>query len=306
MSTLDLRAATLAPVTPFTKDGHAATPRLKAHGQTAAPGYPPAGNCSGRDSQARGSDNSLISALIVRCPATSAEELEKHVAGVPGFAFSGTLSTGAETLRRLALERISLVLLDTDLPDMDGIDLMRAMRAAGCTSDVIVMTRKRDLTVVQVAAAYGMVHYLIKPFTFAALREKLERFRAYHGQLSAARPLVTQADIDSILAGVHATAPTNVPKGMSRESLCAVAAIVRSANETAMSATEVAATLGAARVTARRYLEYLVELKLVSRRPRYAGAHRPKVEYQWHGPQNGRDHRRGSASPPILDLLVHQ
>jgi response regulator of citrate/malate metabolism len=232
----------------------------------------------------------VISTLIVQDQGLSTAALEEFVGRVPGFVVSGIVGTGTETLRRLALERTSLVLLDTSLPDMDGIDVVRTMRAAGYTSDVIVMTDERDLKVVQAAAAYGIVHYLVKPFTFTALQEKLERYRVYYGQLSAAQPFVTQDDIDRILAAVRATGQADVPKRMKREALDAVATIVRGATEgSGLSAAEVAATLGTSRVTARRYLEYLVDLELVSRRPRYAGAHRPKVEYRWRAAQTGDD-----------------
>jgi response regulator of citrate/malate metabolism len=232
----------------------------------------------------------VIATLIVQDRAISTATLEEYVGRVPGFVVSGIVGTGTETLRRLALERTRLVLLDTALPDIDGIEVVRMMRAAGYTSDVIVVTEERDLKVIQAAAAYGIVHYLVKPFTFAVLREKLERYRVYHEQLSAAQPFVTQADIDRILAAVRAAGPADVPKGMRREALSAVVAIVRGATGgSGLSAAEVAATLGASRVTARRYLEYLVDLELVSRRPRYAGAHRPEVEYRWRVAQSGDD-----------------
>jgi response regulator of citrate/malate metabolism len=230
----------------------------------------------------------MISVLIVEDEAIAAEALEKYVSRVAGFVVAGTIRTAAETLRRLALERIDLVLLDIYLPDMNGLDVVRAMRAAAYSSDVIVVTRARDLKVVHAAASYGIVHYLVKPFTFAALRDKLERYRDYHSQLNAARPFVTQADIDRILAAVHSTGATELPKGMSRESLYAVVAIVRGAADTsALSAAEVAASLGASRVTARRYLEYLAEIGLVLRRTRYGGPHRPAVEYRWHARRTG-------------------
>ena len=231
----------------------------------------------------------MISTLIVQDRPIATEALEEYVRRVSGFVVSGIVRTGAEALRRLALERASLVLLDTSLPDMDGIDVIRAMRAAGYTSDVIVITEETDLAVVQAAAAYGIVHYLVKPVTFAMLREKLERYRVYHGRLSAAPAFVTQAEIDRILAAVRATGSADLPKGMNKDSLRAVAAIVQDAADgSGVSAAEVAATLGTSRVTARKYLEYLVALELVSRRPRYAGAHRPEVEYRW---QAARDWR---------------
>jgi response regulator of citrate/malate metabolism len=231
----------------------------------------------------------MISVLIVEDDTIAAEALEKYVVRVPGFVVAGAVRTGAETLRRLALERVDLVLLDIYLPDMSGIDVIRAMRAAGKTNDVMVVTRAMDLTVVHTAASYGIVHYLVKPFTFGALRDKLERYRGYHDELSAARSFVTQADIDRILADVHATGASDLPKGMSRESLHAVAAIVRdAAGEPGLSAAEVGTRLGASRVTARRYLEYLAEAGFVVRRTRYGGAHRPKVEYRWRAPGTDR------------------
>jgi response regulator of citrate/malate metabolism len=69
---------------------------------------------------------------------------------------------------------------------------------------------------------------------------------------------------------------------MSQESLDAVSAKL-SGTGAGMSAAEVAAGLGASRVTARRYLEYLAEIGLASRHARYGGAGRPEVEYRWVG-----------------------
>jgi len=48
-----------------------------------------------------------------------------------------------------------------------------------------------------------------------------------------------------------------------------------------LSSTEVAAAVGASRVTARRYLEHLADSGLAVRRSRYGGTGRPEVEYRW-------------------------
>ena len=54
-------------------------------------------------------------------------------------------------------------------------------------------------------------------------------------------------------------------------------------NDDALSASEVAALVGALRVTARRYLEHLADLALAVQRSRYGAAGRPEVEYHWLG-----------------------
>jgi len=75
---------------------------------------------------------------------------------------------------------------------------------------------------------------------------------------------------------------SSLPKGMSAQSLDAVVMVLRPTAR-GLSATEVATVLGASRVTARRYLEYLADTSLVARRSRYGSAGRPEVEYRWIG-----------------------
>ena len=62
----------------------------------------------------------------------------------------------------------------------------------------------------------------------------------------------------------------------------AVVAVLRP-SDASLSAAEVAALVGASRVTARRYLEHLADCTLVVRRSRYGGTGRPEVEYRWVG-----------------------
>jgi response regulator of citrate/malate metabolism len=70
-----------------------------------------------------------------------------------------------------------------------------------------------------------------------------------------------------------------LPKGMHRQTLDSVVAALRAAD--GMSAAEAAEQIGASRITARRYLEYLADTGLASRTPRYGGAGRPETEYRW-------------------------
>src|SRR5450631_1589343 len=114
---------------------------------------------------------------------------------------------------------------------------------------------------------------------FAALREKLERYAAYRQQL-AGDVAISQHEVDRVLATLRGSDSGSLPKGMSRESLDAVVLVLRPSSE-GLSATEVAGAVGASRVTARRYLEYLADSALVVRRSRYGGTGRPEVEYHW-------------------------
>jgi response regulator of citrate/malate metabolism len=230
---------------------------------------------------------SPIKVLLVEDEPVPASALAVYVGRIPGFTVVGQVSAGADALRLLAHTAVDLVLLDIYLPDMNGLHVVRAIRTAGHQADVIAVTRARDVNVVQGAVRYGIVQYLVKPFTFAMLRDRLERYAAYRERIAASDAVVAQHEVDQLLSELHGAERADLPKGMSRESLDAVVAALKgSAGDSGMSAAEVAEVLGASRVTARRYLEYLADAGLAVRQARYHSAGRPEVEYRWRSPQD--------------------
>ncbi|HEX3206854.1 MAG TPA: response regulator [Propionibacteriaceae bacterium] len=190
-------------------------------------------------------------------------------------------ATGQEALRYLAGDPdVDLILLDMHLKDGHGLALLRRIRAAGHSCDVIAVTSARDVDVVRQAVAQGVVSYLIKPFTFAGFRTKLEQYVRYREQMAASGTL-GQSDVDSMLATLRPTlSSTDLPKGLTMSTLTRVSATVREA-ERAMSASELAELIGASRVTARRYLEHLADSGLLERDTRFGRTGRPEVEYRW-------------------------
>ncbi|MDN5852998.1 MAG: response regulator [Actinomycetia bacterium] len=210
-------------------------------------------------------------------PATAAAHGE-YVGRVAGFELAGIAYNGQEALRVLARGGVDVVLLDMNLPDRHGLDVVRTMRAAGDSTDVIAVTAARELEIVRRASSLGIAQYLLKPFLFAALRERLESW-ANHRQTIDGQDLVTnQQSVDRLLARPRSTTGA-LPKGLSPESLDSVTRLLHEAD--ALSAAEVAERMSSSRVTARRYLEYLHDIGLVVRRPRYAATGRPVIEYAW-------------------------
>jgi response regulator of citrate/malate metabolism len=130
------------------------------------------------------------------------------------------------------------------------------------------------------AVAQGVVSYLIKPFTFAGFRTKLEQYVRYREQMAVSDTL-GQSDVDAMLATLRPTlSSTDLPKGLTMTTLTRVSATVRD-TERAMSASELAELIGASRVTARRYLEHLADSGLLERDTRFGRTGRPEVEYRW-------------------------
>jgi response regulator of citrate/malate metabolism len=239
----------------------------------------------------------VIRVLVVEDEPVAAEAHRVYVERVPGFTVVAVAPTGAAAVRALRGEGttaqggdgpVDLVLLDMHLPDRHGLDVVRTMRSVGHPADVIAITSARDLAVVRSAVSLGIVQYLLKPFTFAALRDKLERYAEYRERVLAEPAVSGQAEVDQALAALRGSGTAPLPKGMVSQTLDAVVRTLREEPSRSLSATEVAEALGASRVTARRYLEYLADNGMAVRGQRYGGAGRPEVEYRW----------RGSPAPP--------
>ena len=225
-------------------------------------------------------ERGVLRVLVVEDEPIAAEAHTAYVERVPGFAAVGTVGTMQDAMKALRDKEIDVVLLDMNLPDRHGLDVVRAMRAGGHTADVIAVTSARDLEVVRAAVSLGVVQYVLKPFVFATLKERLLAYRAYRDQLGSGTQVGTQAEVDEVLAGARPTTGSRLPKGMAEELLTRVSRALREADE-GLSASELAQALGVSRVTARRYAEYLSESRLAARRSRYTGSGRPEVEYRW-------------------------
>ena len=83
---------------------------------------------------------------------------------------------GEDALRHLFAQPANLVISDFNMPKLDGLGLLRAVRMHAPTknSAFIMLTGRADRELVQRAAQYGVSNYLVKPFTVATLRQKIE------------------------------------------------------------------------------------------------------------------------------------
>ncbi|MFF9128006.1 response regulator [Streptomyces sp. NPDC014889] len=224
-----------------------------------------------------GSGTQPIRVLVVEDDPVAADAHVMYVGRVPGFVAVGTAHTGAEARRALERTPVDLLLLDLHLPDVHGLKLARSLRAGGHHADVIAVTSARDLAVVREGVSLGVVQYVLKPFTFATLRDRLVRyaeFRAAVGEVGG------QDEVDRAIATLRAPSPAALPKGLSAPTLQRVTDALRAARE-GLPAAGVAGTVGISRITARRYLEHLVDAGRAVRSPLYGQVGRPELVYRW-------------------------
>lgn len=94
------------------------------------------------------------------------------------------VQTGAEALRAFAAEDAALVLVDLGLPDMDGLDVCRELRARGDVPIIVISARSEEVDRV-VGLEIGADDYVTKPF---GVREVVARMRAVLRRVQPAAP----------------------------------------------------------------------------------------------------------------------
>ena len=209
------------------------------------------------------------------------------------FEIVGVAYTGTDGLDLITRLKPDLVLLDIHLPGMSGIEVLRAARnLPGDPVAIIAITAARELDTVRAAMAGGVMHYLVKPFTSTVLLERLDQYVQHrldlHEHAAITPSVLDQARIDRMLQPGTVAPPANPPgsaglslsKGLSEVTLDAVVATLQRAN-VGISASDVAENLGLARVSARRYLEFLVTSARAGITQKYGRAGRPEKLYHW-------------------------
>jgi response regulator of citrate/malate metabolism len=230
----------------------------------------------------------LLRVLIVDDDFMVARIHRRYVEAAPGFTVVGEAHTFAEARGAVADLAPDLVLLDLYLPDSDVATLLATMLGPDTPADVIVLSAANDAETVRSAFRGGAQSYVVKPFSGEDLALRLAEYRRHRA--SAERAVAGQGDalgqgaVDAIF-GRGRTAPPGrpLPKGLAAPTLALVTdALVAAAGpgDGTLSAAECGDAVGLARVSARRYLEHLVEVGEATVEHRYGGSGRPERRYR--------------------------
>ena len=80
---------------------------------------------------------------------------------------------GIEGLNSLDANKVDLVLSDINMPNMDGLEFVRAVRGKGSKVPIVMITTEGGEDVINEAIASGATDSIRKPFTPEQLQEKL-------------------------------------------------------------------------------------------------------------------------------------
>ncbi|MCR8636717.1 response regulator [Paenibacillus radicis (ex Xue et al. 2023)] len=210
----------------------------------------------------------LMKVLLIEDDPMVQQVNKQFVERVSGFIVTGVASTGLEGMELLRKLEPDLVILDIFMPLQDGLETITQIRRQQLSVDVMVISAANDQSTIARMLQNGAVDYIIKPFKFERVKQALEQYRSMKGLLEK-EGAVSQNELDRLLFGSEtrsvsiprvipdpeATAE-QLPKGLQGITLKQITLFLLD-NPHPLSAEEVAEGVGIARVTARRYLDFL-------------------------------------------------
>ncbi|MBN8202280.1 response regulator [Bacillus sp. NTK034] len=219
-----------------------------------------------------------ISVLLIEDDPMVQEVNKEFIASVEGFKIIAAAGNGEEGISLAKKLQPDLVILDIFMPKKDGIQTLQEFRKQHLDSDVIVVSAAKDKETIKLMLQNGARDYIIKPFKLNRIQQALEKYRHYRESLKESGTL-SQEQLDALIYARQAKKEANnLPKGLNEFTLNEITAFMQQQTEP-RSAEEVANGIGIARVTARRYLDYLEKSGAIRLDVQYGGVGRPVNRY---------------------------
>jgi len=207
---------------------------------------------------------------------------QSYLQSFPDFSVDSCFSGGKEAMSFLEEHPVDLAIVDYYMPEMNGLMFLKALRERQMSTQVIMVTAAAGADTLYETMQYGVLDYIVKPFTRERFSEAMEKFRNTREKLRSSG-MLSQAEIDEIMhMGKPAAGRTvpEIPKGIQEGTLNLLRDYLKAHSETYLSCNEAASALDLSRITVRRYMNYLLENKEVTSRIDYTTGGRPSILYR--------------------------
>ena len=176
------------------------------------------------------------------------------------------------------------VVLDIMMPRIDGMEVLRRLRKKGKDTPVLFLTAKDAISDRVAGLDSGANDYLVKPFSNARFNQALESFIARQEVFNDSASF-DQKMIDDLInvagAGASKAESKELPKGIQEITLNRVREYMKVNSARELTNEEIADDIGVSRVTARRYMTYLLEQREINGRMNYDTGGRPSMLYRY-------------------------
>tara|TARA_R110001583_G_scaffold7879_5_gene38528 strand:+ start:25872 stop:26570 length:699 start_codon:yes stop_codon:yes gene_type:complete len=223
-----------------------------------------------------------IKTIIVEDDPQIAEIQSRFIARIEGFEVKGVANTLDEAEDLIDVFKPELVLLDIYFAEGNGLDFMWKVRQQTRTIDFILITAAKEANILQEAIRGGAYDYILKPMNFNRFQSALNNFKTFKNKLNEIGEL-EQNVVDDLLHSGNSedqpTQPTRMPKNIDQITAKKVEEAILNHKAKSISAEELGQMIGMSRTTARRYLEYLASIHVVTPNLVYGTVGRPERQY---------------------------
>jgi response regulator of citrate/malate metabolism len=204
------------------------------------------------------------------------------------FRLTGCFRSCDSAIKHLIKNPTDLILLDIHLPGMNGLEFMEYIRQNKINTQVIILTMDNDASFFRTLNSYGILDYLIKPYTRERFESALNSFTARARILHSADYL-SQEVLDSLQYKNHVAAslaPTAfrgviLQKGIQQDTCKRFLSYLEANADNSLTIDEIVKGMSLSRVTIRRYMSYLTEAGYVTMAINYSTGGRPSMIYKW-------------------------
>ncbi|MBF7150829.1 response regulator [Bacillus toyonensis] len=222
----------------------------------------------------------MIKVLIVENNPMIIELYKRYLEQIESFQLTAIVPSVEDAIKVLDTSALDLILLEIYLSEQSGFELLKKIRNFEKSIDVILITEAKDICSIKKAMHYGVLDYLIKPFEFKRFNEALCTYREKI-KFMKIQQTVNQETIDSILlTKVSNIKFSDLPKGLSKNTLIVVWSNVLSMKGEGFSTEEMASQIGISRVSLRKYLNFMERIGVLKVSSLYGLVGRPVTKYQ--------------------------
>ncbi|MFZ7931065.1 response regulator [Bacillus thuringiensis] len=219
----------------------------------------------------------MIKVLIVEDDPMVAMLNTHYLEQVGGFELVQAVNSVKSAIEILEKSRVDLVLLDIFMPEETGFELLMYIRNQEKEIDIIMISAVHDMGSIKKALQYGVVDYLIKPFTFERFKEALTIYREKLTFMKEQQK-ISQSELDSLILQKEKREPTvtkDLPKGLTKQTLQLIWQKIESLNGRVFTTDEMAQLVGISRVSIRKYVIFLTDIGVLENEMMYQHVGRP-------------------------------
>ncbi|BDR64546.1 response regulator [Clostridium tetani] len=231
----------------------------------------------------------MIKVMIIEDDPMVMEINYRFLNKIEGFKVCKKASNLKEAYDYILKHKLDLILLDIYLPRENGLEFLKKLRKDEIGLDAIIITADRSKDSLKEALMYGAVDYIIKPFTFNRFEETFENYRGKYIKLENLDQL-EQNTVDKLISNTrcgdcnkkNTLEPreyTHLIKGLNKFTYEKIWEHIHK-RQNYFTAEEIAKEIGMARITIRKYLEYMCIENKLGFKLEYGKVGRPRHEYK--------------------------